>query len=268
MKTLSSPFLQLTSLFIFQCLCLCVWERDTEKLKFTLMSVRCTLFSLIYRCEPFLKRQWWEFWEFERLFRKERPLATSLPTRKGCEWRWRPALLGDDTTAAGGFFLTHRKDWHSADGRAAGYRGTDDIKPVQLWCLWLRYSRNFLAQLFNVFLCILNTKKLVGNSRLCQVSWTNHQHHRHPENSEEIGLPDSSWGSKPFFSGMNLCLSCHHILNDCYAFWHPTTAATIECKKGHHTSNLTAGFFLTIPAGSSKPNQCLSPRLFCWAETV
>lgn len=75
--------LQLTSLFTLQCLCICVCERDTEKLKFTLMSVRCTLFNLIYRCEPLLKRQWWEFWEFERLFRKERPLATSLPTRKG-----------------------------------------------------------------------------------------------------------------------------------------------------------------------------------------
>lgn len=139
-------------------------------------------------------------------------------------------------------------------------------KLVQLWRPWLRYLRNFLAQLFNVLLCILNMKKLIGNSELCQASWIRHQQHRHPETSEEIGLPDSSWGSKPFFLDLNLCLSCHHILNDCYALRHPTTFATIECKKGHHTLNLTAGFFLAIPAGSSKPNQCLPLRLFSWAE--
>lgn len=79
-------------------------------------------------------------------------------------------MLGDKGTAAGGLLFTHRKGRHSPGGRAAGYRGTGDRKPVQLWCPWLRYLRDFLAQLFNVLLCILNTKKLVGNSELCQAS--------------------------------------------------------------------------------------------------
>lgn len=43
-------------------------------------------------------------------------------------------------------------------------------KLVQLWRPWIRYLRNFLAQLFNVLLCILNMKKLIGNSELCQAS--------------------------------------------------------------------------------------------------